>query len=184
MRNYKPHIEKAAQDLLDSFEINELPIPVIEVARLTGAIVTSFDLGEDISGVLHISNGKANIGYNPSESRLRQRFTVAHELGHLILHHNDDKDRIYFDNENYFFPVKFRSTNMKLSQKDLAHEQEANAFAAALLMPTGLVEREIKNYNGFDLSDNKMITDIAKKFDVSVAAMSYRILTLTENDKI
>jgi Zn-dependent peptidase ImmA (M78 family) len=177
-------IEKEAQDLLDSLKMNELPILVNDVAERCGATVTAFDLGENISGVLHIKNNKASIGYNPSESKVRQRFTVAHELGHFILHKNEEKDKIYIDNENYFFPLKFRSTNLKLSDQDFNEELQANAFAAALLMPIRLVQRETKNYNGFDLSDDNMITEMAKKFEVSKQAMSYRIFSLAENDEL
>lgn len=177
--NY-PHIEKEAQLLLDSLKINEIPIQVHELAERTGATVMAFDLGTDISGLLHIKNGVANIGYNPEEPKLRQRFTIAHELGHFLLH-KDEKDKIYIDNENYFYPVKFRASNIKLSEKDYKEEQEANAFAAALLMPIRLVQRELKDYNGFDMSDGSMITDLAKKFEVSIQAMSYRILNLAES---
>ncbi|MBL0269441.1 MAG: ImmA/IrrE family metallo-endopeptidase [Chitinophagaceae bacterium] len=182
-KNYS-QIEKKAQELLDSLKINELPIPINEVAERAGTSVTAFDLGDDISGVLHIKNNKANIGYNPSESKVRQRFTVAHELGHYILHKHDEKDKIYVDNENYFYPLKFRTTNMKLSEQDYEEEQEANAFAAALLIPVRLVQREVKNYNGFDLSDNSMIVELAKKFDVSMQAMSYRIFRLVDAGQI
>lgn len=177
-------IEKDAQDVLDTLKVNELPIPVVEVAERSGATVTKFDLGDDISGVLHIKNSKATIGYNPNEPKLRQRFTIAHELGHFIIHKHDEKDRIYLDNENYFYPIKFRTTIIKMSDKDFEEEREANAFAAALLMPLRLVQREIKNYNGFDVSDSKMITDLAKKFDVSTSAMCYRIFNLYNHDQI
>jgi Zn-dependent peptidase ImmA (M78 family) len=71
-----------------------------------------------------------------------------------------------------------------LSEQGYEEEQEANAFAAALLMPIRLVQREIKNYNGFDLSDNSMITELAKKFDVSMQAMSYRIFRLVDSGHI
>ena len=184
MRTFYSQIEKETQDLLDSLKINELPIPVIEVAKRTGATVTAFDLGDEISGIVQIKNGKASIGYNPNESKVRQRFTVAHELGHFMASKSNDKDRIYLDNGNYFVPTKFRTTNIKLSEQDFKEEQEANAFAAALLMPIRFVQREIKNYNGFDLSDSSMINELAKKFDVSTQAMSYRIFTLAENDQI
>jgi hypothetical protein len=57
-------------------------------------------------------------------------------------------------------------------------------LALQLLMPVRLVQREVKNYNGFDLSDNSMIVELAKKFDVSMQAMSYRIFRLVDAGQI
>lgn len=175
-------IEKKAQYLLDSLQITRIPIPVEEIAKKIGVSVVAFDLGEDVSGVLHIKNNSAKIGYNPNESKVRQRFTVAHELGHYQLHRKDDK--IFVDNENYYQLIMFRSAKLNLSAKDITLEQEANAFAAALLMPKSLIQDELKNYNGFDLSDNSMITDLSKKFEVSIQAISYRIINLAESNLI
>lgn len=166
-------IELEAKKLLDSHTMNELPVPVEEIAKRMGIQVLAFDLGNDVSGVLHRKNDSASIGYNPNESKVRQRFTIAHELGHYILHPGD---RIFVDNENYF-QIKFRST----TNTEYIHEQEANAFAAALLMPKELIQKEVKNAKGFDLSDNSTIVELARKFEVSIPAMSYRILNLNES---
>lgn len=177
-------IESEAQRILDSQRINTLPIPVEEIAKKAGINVFPFDLGPDVSGVLHITNGVANIGYNPSESKVRQRYTLAHELGHFILHVKDGKDKVFVDNENYFQLKMFRSAKPKLSSTDYKNEQEANAFAAALLMPQEILKKELQDYSGFDFSDSSMITDLAKKFEVSTQAMSYRIINLTESGLI
>lgn len=175
-----PNIESAAQILLDTHRITALPIPVDELAKKAGINLFPFDLGADVSGVLHITNGVANIGYNPNESKLRQRFTIAHELGHFTLHHGDGAERVFVDNENYYQFIMFRSSN--LTDKDLKKEQEANSFAAALLMPQALVKKEIQAYNGFDFSDSSMINELAKKFEVSTQAMSYRIINLADSE--
>lgn len=175
-------IESKAQGVLDSQRITSLPIPVEEIAKKAGINVFPFDLGTDVSGVLHITNGVANIGYNPSESKVRQRYTLAHELGHYILHVTDAKDKVFVDNESYFQLKMFRSAKPKLSSADYKNEQEANQFAAALLMPQTLLQKELQDYNGFDFSDSSMITELAKKFEVSTQAMSYRIINLTESD--
>lgn len=176
-------IENKAQLILNSLKLHTAPIPVDEVAKRSGVGLVAFDLGEDVSGVLHMKEGAANIGYNPNESKLRQRFTIAHELGHYFLHREDDK--IFVDNENYYQSIMFRTTKqLNLSNADYQREKDANAFAAALLMPQALVQKELKKYSGFDLSDNSMLTDLAKKFEVSIQAMSYRIINLYENNLI
>lgn len=175
-----PKIESEAQTLLDTYKITTLPVPVDEVAKKAGINLFPFDLGDDVSGVLHIINGVSNIGYNPNESKVRQRFTIAHELGHFILHNESGVEKVFVDNENYYQFIMFRSSN--LTAKDLKKEKEANAFAAALLMPQSFVIKEIQGYNGFDFSDSSMINELAKKFEVSTQAMSYRIINLEENN--
>lgn len=176
-------IENKAQLVLNSLKLHTAPIPVEEVAKRSGVSLIALDLGEDVSGVLHMKTDTANIGYNPNESKLRQRFTIAHELGHYFLHREDDK--IYVDNENYYQTIMFRTTKqLNLSNADYQREKDANSFAAALLMPQTLLLKELKKYNGFDLSDNSMINELAKKFDVSIQAMSYRIINLAESKLI
>ena len=133
-----------------------------------------------MSGVLDIANGVANIGYNPSESKVRQRYTLAHELGHFVLHYNDNKT--FVDNEKFYQFKMFRSGKLNLSNSELECEREANAFAAALLMPQTLLNKELEAYEGFDLSDSTMITELAKKFEVSTQAMSFRIFNLVESE--
>jgi Zn-dependent peptidase ImmA (M78 family) len=53
-------------------------------------------------------------------------------------------------------------------------EIEANAFAAALLMPMQLMRQEIMK-NKLDLDDDKAVAELAKRFNVSSTAMSYRL---------
>ena len=172
-------IESAAQRLLDIYRITYVPVPVEEVAKKAGINLFPFDLGADVSGALYITNGVSNIGYNPNESKVRQRFTIAHELGHFTLHHG--LETVFVDNENYYQFLMFRSTNLSLSQNDLKKEQEANAFAAALLMPQLSVKNEVQGYGGFDFSDSTMINELSKKFEVSTQAMSYRIINLAQS---
>jgi Zn-dependent peptidase ImmA (M78 family)/DNA-binding XRE family transcriptional regulator len=86
----------------------------------------------------------------------RQRFTLAYELGHLIMHLRTEPK---FD-------------------RDLSHE--ANVFAAELLMP----EKEIKN-DLHDLSLAKL-SDLKRKWKVSMQALLYRASDLeciTDNQK-
>ncbi len=57
------------------------------------------------------------------------------------------------------------------------YEQEANAFAAALLMPEDLIKAEA-NKASFDLGDERGLKELAKIFDVSSAAMYFRLFNL------
>jgi Zn-dependent peptidase ImmA (M78 family) len=56
-------------------------------------------------------------------------------------------------------------------------EVEANAFGAALLMPARLVREEIKKHD-LDLDDEDDLSALARKFNVSTSAISYRLVNL------
>jgi Zn-dependent peptidase ImmA (M78 family) len=163
-------IEKQAQKILSDLNINSLPIPIHTIIESRGISMKAYDLGEDVSGVLVIESGKGVIGYNPSESMVRQRFTIAHELGHFELHKNEDE---LFVDKN--FKVLFRDQNS--SKGEIKKEQEANAFAAAILMPEHLIRQEIEK-NSFDLTDEDSMKKLAKTFHVSLPAMTFRISNL------
>lgn len=130
-----------------------------------------YNLGDEVSGILAINDGKGTIGYNLQHSKGRQRFTVAHELGHYVMHGKTKKE--LFVDKDYI--VKFRS-NKKYSLTEIKQEKEANAFAAALLMPKELVFKELYREQG--LTENELIEFLAKRFEVSVPAMTYRISDL------
>ncbi|WP_207511080.1 ImmA/IrrE family metallo-endopeptidase [Longitalea luteola] len=175
-------IENLVNDLLDSLNITSAPVPVQKIAKELGLTIMAYDLGPGVSGVLLLDNEKAIIGINPSESRERTRFTIAHETGHYYLHKtsNDlfvDRDVLFRGKELNGTKVLFRDGNS--SSGDLKIEREANAFAAALLMPVKLLTKEI---NSLDLNlynhDEEIIQELAKKFKVSTIAMTYRLTNL------
>jgi Zn-dependent peptidase ImmA (M78 family) len=164
-----------AKEILSLLSVIDLPINVDELAKLRGLKVIPYPLENDVSGILVIKDLQSTIGYNQNESRVRRRFTIAHELGHYELHRNESK--LFVDKS---FKVMFRNTSTPSNQPDsIRYEQEANAFAAYLLMPENLVRAEISNME-FDLSSEESIKELAKKFDVSTTAMSYRIANLNK----
>lgn len=110
------------------------------------------------SGMLQYDNGIWTIGINREHNKKRQRFTLAHELGHYILH----KEK----NSEFRDAVFFRDEVLD------SMEFNANEFAGELLMPKSLVRNFIDN-DGL-----RNIGQLAEKFGVSAAAMKYRILSL------
>lgn len=158
--------------MLSVLKITELPINVEEVARMRGLKVVPYPLEAEVSGILLIEGHHGTIGYNERESTVRRRFTIAHELGHYELHR--DLSHLFIDKN---FKVMFRNTNAEVQTQDALYEQEANSFAAALLMPENLLNVEIENV-GFDLGSEESIKTLAKRFNVSTTAMHYRMLNL------
>ena len=109
------------------------------------------------------------IFYNGSARPERQRFTIAHELGHFVLHRdrqadfNCDKSSVYSGSET-----------MALI------EREANVFASNLLMP-GDVFGKCINGSRIDLH---LLSGLAKQFEVSFEALCIRFVQHTSQRAI
>ncbi|MCX6291629.1 MAG: ImmA/IrrE family metallo-endopeptidase [Bacteroidetes bacterium] len=165
---YNEIIEEKTTEILRSCKINSLPIAIDEIALARGLKLKPYDMGEEISGVLVIEGDTSTIGYNTRHPEVRQRFTIAHELGHYELHKS--KNELFVDKN---IPViLYRDQNSHTGEDKL--EQQANSFAAAILMPVSFLKKEIKAKKIKSLDDS-MIVELAKTFNVSVAAMSIRI---------
>ena len=114
------------------------PVDVIGLADDLGVRVNKAWLDADVSGELeHIGNGRYHINVNAKDAETRQRFTIAHELGHFIYHRSLIGDGVDDDRA-------YRSTNVgRYHNKKIGprQETEANRFAANLLMPANLIAR-------------------------------------------
>lgn len=171
----RKHIESKAEGLTEAIGHNVIPVPVDVIAYAYGVELKPFeDLGDGVSGLLIVNDGEPLIGYNQNESGVRQRFTIAHELGHLFLHNKGVVDGVYVD-RNAEYKIEFR--NEVSSSGEVEKERDANAFAAALLMPKKLLLEEISQHH-LNLADDDSLGVLAKKFNVSVSAMAYRLLNL------
>jgi len=167
---YIQEAEEKANELIRAFNIQRPPVPVERIAEKLGLAVIGYDLGEDVSGTLVIEKGKGYIGYNPTHSKKRQRFTIGHEIGHFTLHYSDN--HMFVDKD---FLIKYRSANT-YTPAEYVQEQQANAFSAALLMPKAFINAELKKLPS--LAEVELIETLAKLFDVSVPAMTYRLNNL------
>jgi len=147
-----------------------LPVKVEELVRAHGLRIMPYPLEDDVSGILLIENGVGLIGYNQTESRVRRRFTIAHEFGHYLLH--KDVSALFVDK-------MFRASkdHAAYNADTVKYEHEANEFAAALLMPEQLIKKEAERAN-LDLGDELGLKQLAKIFDVSSAAMYFRLFNL------
>ena len=163
-------IEAMAQVLLDESSVNEAPVPIVQIAKAKGARIYVESLEGDLSGFLYRDNTQAVIGVNTSHSPTRQNFTVAHELGHLLLH---DQEQLHVDHE---FRVRLRSDVS--SQGTDEAEQEANFFAASLLMPREFIKRDLEGEEYVDLLDDNFLHGLSRKYGVSPQALAIRLKTL------
>jgi Zn-dependent peptidase ImmA (M78 family) len=165
-------LEQDSWSLLTECKIFSPSVPIIDVAKRQGLSVISYDLGIGVSGTLVIEKGNGFIGYNPSHAKVRQRFTIAHELAHYVLHCQAKRSGQLFVDKDFI--VKYRSEN-NYSPAELKHEQEANIFAAALLMPKKFIDIELAKTNFKEMGEPELIENLAKLFEVSIPAMTYRL---------
>lgn len=161
-------LEKRAEELLTNARVHNAPVPVKQVADYLGVEIKLADLGEDCSGVLVRNGNHAIIGINWRHHFNRQRFSIAHEIAHFVLHGGDT----YIDRE---YRVHFR--DLESGSGTRQEEMEANAFAAALLMPIAQVKDAFKR-QPFDLTEDDGLEMLAEKFKVSTQAMTYRLMKL------
>ncbi|WP_445712856.1 ImmA/IrrE family metallo-endopeptidase [Flavobacterium sp.] len=161
-------IEEQTFNILSELEINTPnKIDVFKIAKHLGVDVKPATLDSSISGLFVIKEQKPYIRYNDSEAPQRQKFTIAHELGHFVLH----KDIPLFVEKNE--TVLYR--NLDSTTGELLKEKEANSFAASLLMPKFMIDEQIENIpQGKD-----PVIYLSKIFKVSSQAMYYRLNNLS-----
>lgn len=147
---------KSAHNVLQKFWDGRLPVDPVAIAKAMGVTVVADPL-LDHSGHYQRNGGSPRILYNSSEPPVRQRFTVAHEIGH---HVNGDVDAP-------------RDTSKQFSSSSWDPvEAAANKFAAALLMPAEHVRYAVFREGVTDL------WALARTFGVSSVAMQYRLKNL------
>jgi Zn-dependent peptidase ImmA (M78 family) len=161
---------RKAAELLRVGRVKKLPVPVERLAHVAGAKIQFEPFEGRISGMVHRSpDGSTIIGVNSSHAETRQRFTIAHELGHMLLH----KDEKFHVDESA--SIRFRDEESSLATK--SEEIEANQFAAELLMPANLMAEEVdKLPDGVDPEDAVPI--LAARFQVSEQALTLRLSRL------
>lgn len=155
-------IEKKAYDTLVSFGVKTVPVPIEEIASKLGMKISRAP-SKEFSGLLIRKDDSALIGVNSTEALVRQRFTIAHELGHYYLHPQKDTFVDYRDNktETVYTP----------------REREADMFAAALLMPRDQIEKDFRALAKTGFAEAEL-EKLAARYEVSLKAMQLRLWNL------
>jgi Zn-dependent peptidase ImmA (M78 family) len=165
VRNKANELREKFSPSIDSF------IDVHKIAKKLGVEICEDKLDDDVSGVLVMKNTAPFIFINEKQSENRQRFTIAHELGHFVIHHSD----WHVDTGK---SIKIYNRDSKSSSGEHLEEIEANQFAAELLMPKENIDRfmakqKITNF------DEDSIEELAKFLKVSLQALSIRLAKLS-----
>ncbi|QBY00281.1 ImmA/IrrE family metallo-endopeptidase [Rhodophyticola sp. CCM32] len=149
--------------LIEEFQANE-SVAVGALAQRLGLRIKVANLGPGNSGqISRNADGGYIIKVNRFEAKERQRFTIAHEIAHFLLH------RDIIDAS----PEGIRDTVLYRSGAPENIEYQANRLAADILMPRGSVERRLGELGG-RVSEG-VIEVLAQDFKVSKGAMEIRL---------
>jgi len=156
--------------------LRSAPVNIEQAIRDLGIVLKKgADLPAGIAGhVKKVNEGHYEIASSKTDHYYRQRFTLAHELGHFILHRGLLGDGVDDD-------TKYRSTEVgdfyNTAIEDV-HERQANAFAAKILMPEKVLRQYVED------NANPELADMAKYFQVSRSAMRWRLKNKDLYDKV
>lgn len=148
----------AEQVLAENF-VNDPPVKITDLIRNYGLTVEVVDLqqyGQRVAGF--IDPEKRVIYVNKNDSAARQAFTIAHELGHWLMHQSQ------LSTEPDKYAILYRKP-LGVANPDPI-EKQANAFAACLLVPRDMLERYRKDSS---------INELAAIFGVSTDVIGYRL---------
>jgi Zn-dependent peptidase ImmA (M78 family) len=165
-------IRNVVNRLLSEADCNRPPVDVEAIAKRNNTVIHRRGVDEDFSGYLirNADQSSGVIGVNSKHPLNRQRFTIAHELGHFLLHGGNN---VHIDKQ---FLVRRRDKDS--SKGTSPEEMEANLFAAELLIPEAFLSRDMKEAGSFNFPEDDRVAELAKKYRVSQQAMTIRLTTL------
>ncbi|MFF0909725.1 ImmA/IrrE family metallo-endopeptidase [Microbacterium enclense] len=162
MKSTKSPKAKARELRIDHWNVDgkiSFPVDPYLIAERLNISVLSERLDPDTAGfIIRESGGPTSIYLNAFDAPVRQRFTLAHELGHYVQHQNDP-DIGFVDRRN---EVASSGTD--------ASEIWANQFAAELLMPGAALSKW--------WAEGLTADAIRQRLQVSSAALTYRMKNL------
>ena len=155
--NLKPEVQTHIEGYL-----SEHPVKLGAIAKRLGVKVLLSTLPRGTSGQIGHENGDFVIRINRHEAKHRQRFTLAHELAHYLLHR-----QLIVEESGW-------SENVLLRSGQSANvEYEANRLASDLIIPSKQLAEATADYSG--PMTPEVIEDLARRFNVSTTAMEIKL---------
>jgi len=156
------HASKEATKLLAQVNLNSPPIELKTILEHLNINLLEYDFPKNISAILLKDEDMLVVGVNKNDPPNRQRFSIAHEIGHYILRHYND---VFIDTSEIATGRFDYSDNSNKAQ-----EQEANHFASELLLPSSLIQKDFKRFKNVD--------ELARIYKVSKEALWIKLLKL------
>jgi Zn-dependent peptidase ImmA (M78 family) len=169
MKSTRRPIDAKIEELLARSKIMSPPVDVDAIAKRLGVPIYTRPLPKDISGFLHRNESAALIAVNSKQAKTRQRFTIAHELGHLILNHKPNQVHV---DRNY--DILFRANAVSADPE----ETQANFFAAALLMPYEFLKQDLQPFQNNGSFEDSVLEQLRERYGVSMQALIIRLNSL------
>ncbi len=155
------NLSSDVREQIDEY-LSSHPVKLGAIAKRLGVKVLLSTLPRGTSGQIGQEDGDFVIRINRHEAKHRQRFTLAHELAHYILH----RDLIVAEGG--------WSENVLLRSGQPANvEYEANRLASDLVIPSAELAKATAEYTG--PMTPEVIEDLARRFGVSTAAMEIKL---------
>ncbi len=162
-------IRELVGKLLDAHGVTTPPIPVEDIVQKEGAELRYLPYDGDLSGMIFRDADRTVIGVNSLHHANRQRFTIAHECGHMLLH----KSQEVFVDKTFWINRRDDVSAQAIDPDEI----EANRFAAELLMPQAMMAKDLVGQT-IDIEDEEALRKLAKRYRVSLPAITFRISNL------
>lgn len=171
----RKQIRQMVEGLLSRSKVRNGAVPVETIARSLGIEIKLDEVDGGLSGfiVRDRQSKRTIIGANKSHHEHRRRFTIAHELGHFLLH---EGHIVHLDENIGALRVNLRNSESARGEDN--DEKEANLFAAELLMPAIFLREELDGKELDLLGNGNFLDKLAKKYKVSVQALTFRLAYL------
>ncbi len=160
----KKEIREESKNILQKYEIHSPPVNIISISNKIGFEVVKSDFKDELSGMI----ANHTIFINSKDIQERQNFTIAHEIGHFLLHQKK---------EHKYKHIRFRDES-DLDEKSIREEREANEFAACLLMPEEWIIRDFHQEMALATMNKEKLKNLALKYGVSYSALKIRLINL------
>ena len=176
-KNRREEIEIMTKEIRNNFGAeSDALLDVVELAESNGFIVGTVFMDEDEDGFIVINESENSnkikvlgieaekiIGVNAKHDIKWKRFIIAHELGHYFLHYDESKNMGLYAHRDHNSLEKNES------------EQEADYFAAALLMPRESFINKFEELKEKQLGESDIITILSDKYNCEKVAVKRRI---------
>lgn len=149
-------VMREVRRVIRDHDITEPPVDPIAIAQSEGIAIKGVTFSGEFSEVSGFYDPRENAIYvNNDEFPLRRTFTIAHELGHALIH------RSWAATAAYTVLWRDQSRNA-----DDSNEKEANAFAAHLLVPRFMLD---------EYRSRVSVAGLSELFAVSVPVIRNRL---------
>ena len=184
MKQYKQFLGQKTQayDLLKFLKDHGIDVSIpIDIEQIIEYLNISYKVNPDfrsikITGSISLKDNEPFIWVNPMKNtnKERKRFTLAHELGHFMLHMAPLEDFSRFN------PINDLNISFNRDDNWDYVEMEANNFAAQLLMPSEYIKKETKNIirENQNITKEELVEKLSNIVQVSQIAMEYRLAKL------